>query len=179
MYRQKKGSLSLSMNAIVIVVLAFVMLGLGLTMTNMIFTGANQPLQDALGSLDLNAEPTPSNPLTISDNLVLSKRSPFTQKIGFFNRDNQVVEGGQIQFEKCISAEDGSDVNVPAVNSLGSSTIGASQSGEFVVSIEPSSDDDGDDGGMLTGNNYICTIQLVDEDENEVFSKTLSIQVTN
>lgn len=172
MHKQKKGSLSLSMNAIVIVVLAFVMLGLGLTMTNMIFTGANQPLQDALGSLDLNAEPTPSNPLTISDNLVLSRRNAFTQKIGFFNRDNSEVIGGQIEFNQCINAEDGDKAEVPSVQSLGDERIGPSATGEFVVSIRPSND-------MLTNQDYICTIRLINDEDEPVFSKTISVRVTN
>lgn len=153
----KKGSLELSITAIVVIVIAFVVLGLGLTLTRTIFKGAEEQLPKAIALTELEAEPTPTNPITISDRIELSRGKTKELKIGYYNTDADSHENVYLTITGCIaSAAVAQDkINPDTLPTLTSEpqTVNPSDAAAYNVILT--------ENDLLGGFTYICTIAAV------------------
>ena len=147
--RSKKGSLSLSITAIVVMVIAFVVLGLGLSLTRTIFKGAEEKLPEAFAITKLEAQPTASNPITITGTISIGRKKSKTMDIGFYNKGSGTAFGAKFNLVECLETG-GSKVakNLPFIAS-GSAKVGASEAKGYSIIIN--------ENGLAAGT-YICTL---------------------
>lgn len=101
MIRAKKGDLALSVNAIVIVVISFVVLGLALTLTRTIFRFAGERAESVIPLTELEAKPTPENPITISDTVAIIKGGTLTLSVGYYNKNDYPAEQAKFTIVEC------------------------------------------------------------------------------
>lgn len=147
--RSKKGSLSLSISAIVVMVIAFVVLGLGLSLTRTIFKGAEEKLPEAFAITKLEAQPTASNPVTITGTITIGRKQSKTMDIGFYNKGSGTATGATFSMVECLQ-KGGTQVstNLPTIASI-SANVGASESKGYSLILNENG---------LAADTYICTI---------------------
>tara|TARA_Y100000310_G_scaffold321278_1_gene378686 strand:+ start:544 stop:1098 length:555 start_codon:yes stop_codon:yes gene_type:complete len=145
----KKGALSLSITAIVVMVIAFVVLGLGLSLTRTIFKGAEEKLPEAFAVTKLEAQPTASNPITITGTVTIGRKKSKTMDVGFYNKGSNTAFGAKFAIQSCMDTSD-SEVkkNLPSMSSI-SAKVGASESKGYSLILN--------ENGLAAGT-YICTI---------------------
>ncbi len=146
----KKGSLSLSITAIVVIVIAFVVLGLGLGLTKDIFSAAQDKLPEAISLTDLEAEPTSSNPITLSNQVKIDRQKTKELQVGFYNKGSGTAVGATFSVVSCL-AEGNKPVDaaqLPSITSF-SQDVGASQAEAYQVRMKENG---------LPANTYICLI---------------------
>jgi len=100
-FRNKKGDLALSVNAIVIVVISFVVLGLALTLTRSIFKFAGERAESVIPLTELEAKPTPENPITISDTVAITRNGKQTLSVGYYNKNDYSAENAKFFIVFC------------------------------------------------------------------------------
>lgn len=150
----KKGTLALSITAIVVIVIAFVVLGLGLSLTRTIFKGAEEKLPEAFAVTRLEAEPTPGNPITISDRIEIGRGKTKELTIGYYNTDADPHPGVFLAITGCqasaLAAQEViSEETLPSMTSI-SQDVNPSEAVAYKVILT--------ENGLLGGFNYICTI---------------------
>ena len=147
--RSKKGSLSLSITAIVVMVIAFVVLGLGLSLTRTIFKGAEEKLPEAFAVTKLEAQPTASNPITITGTVSIGRKKSKTMDVGFYNKGSGTATGATFTMVECLQ-KGGTKVskNLPTFASI-SANVGASEAKGYSLILNENG---------LAADTYICTI---------------------
>lgn len=158
----KKGSLELSIVAIVVIVIAFVVLGLGLTLTRTIFKEAGKKLPEAFAVTQLEAEPTPANPITISDRIEIGRDKTNELKIGYYNQDADTHTKVYLTITGCRASDPVAQAKTtpdtfPTLTSI-EQDVGPSEAIAYKVILK--------ENGLLGGYNYICTIAAVSGDPN-------------
>ncbi len=153
----KKGDLALSVNAIVIVVISFVVLGLALTLTRSIFKFAGERAESVIPLTELEAKPTPDNPISISDSVSITKGGKQTLSIGYYNKNDYTAEAAMFSIAMCQD-ELGSSVllsDQPTLTSPAQTVKPSEQGGYKVILIEK---------GKLQSAVYICTVAVHNSD---------------
>jgi hypothetical protein len=150
----KKASLSLSITAIVVIVIAFVVLGLGLSLTKLIFEGAEEKLPGAFDLTQLEKEPKPDNPITISDRVQIGRGQTEELKIGYYNTNADPHSEVVLVIKGCTASSDEatatiSAATIPKLTSI-PQRVGASQAVAYKAILT--------ERELLGGHNYICTI---------------------
>ena len=171
----KKGSLSLSITAIVVIVIAFVVLGLGLSLTKTIFKGAEAKLPEAFAVTQLDAEPTPDNPITMPDKVELGVNKVKELKVGYYNSDANTHDGVSLSISSCEASSDAArdSINIdtlPTITSI-QQNVDPSSSVAYKVILS--------ENKLLGGSNYICTIDAVDQAGVTWESKQFFLYVTS
>lgn len=172
----KKGDLALSVNAIVIVVISFVVLGLALTLTRNIFKFAGEKAASVIPLTDLETQPTPENPISINEEIPLSKGGELAQSIGFYNTKSDSVARARFDITDCLytdpttgTQKSQKDVNpdkLPLVIST-NKNVGASEKAAYKIIIN--------ERGMTSGLRYICDLVVRDSSDKTKIYETKQI----
>lgn len=165
-FRNKKGDLALSVNAIVIVVISFVVLGLALTLTRSIFKFAGERAESVIPLTELEAKPTPENPITISDTVAITRGGKQTLSVGYYNKNDFEARKARFSIYNCQN-DQGRDVSEdkrPAISSP-SETVKASEAKGYKIILTENNLDSG---------TYICTALVHNAEQVSVTSSELS-----
>ncbi|MBI4440867.1 hypothetical protein HY639_01750 [Candidatus Woesearchaeota archaeon] len=148
----KKGDLALSVNAIVIVVISFVVLGLALTLTRSIFKFAGERAESVIPLTELEAKPTPDNPITISDTVSITRNGKQTLSVGYYNKNDYPAVNARFSMAICQD-EDGETIDAdkrPIITSPAQTTKASEAKGYKIILTE---------NGLESGV-YICTVMV-------------------
>ena len=167
----KRATLSISIGAIVVIVIAFVVLGLGLTLTRTIFKGSGEKVVDIISDIDIGKEATSSEPIIVSDEIIIKRGGQKGLEVYFYNVDPFDHDNVYIDIERCQAFT--ADLQVtnethPIINSLTQTAQSGESVGYKVGFIE----------NKLPLGKYICLFTATDG--NETFeTKQVYLTVTS
>lgn len=157
----KKGALNLGISTIVVLVIAMVLIAGFVSFIRNFLDAGEDSLMGAFDVAEFGQQPDAQNPIVIgSGSITIGQQGDDTKivAIGYYNSGGDTAHG--VKINKTVSCAEGHSFNI---TSTSFDSVAPGDSVGFQTILRHSDEEDG-----LNPQNYVCDIEIIDEDDKSL-----------